>query len=142
MRPDPWAQLNESWPSVEVHIANLANQWGLTVWSATGATIYLSHILGRLERRVVLAHEVQHLERGRPCASLSRLDELRVVAATARWLLPDFAEVCEKLAELDLREAAEQLHVTRRVLTDRLDDMNAAERQMLGGVIETVNLAS
>jgi hypothetical protein len=132
VRPDPWTRLSEEWPAVEVHIANLPSHWGLTVWCATGATIYLSHTLRRVQRRVVLAHELQHLERGQPCAELSKLDEARVVAATARWLLPDFAEVCELLAEKDVRQAAAEMQVTRRVLTDRLDDMNAGEVAMLG----------
>jgi hypothetical protein len=69
------------------------------------------------------------------------MDEARVVAATARWLLPDFAEVCEMLAAHDIREAAESLHVTRRVLSDRLEDMNDAEVAMLGRALETIELA-
>lgn len=142
MRPDPWAQLAVSWPEVEVRVANLTSQWGLTIWHATGASIYLSHTLGRIQRRVVLAHELQHLERGQPCASLLSVDEDRVIASTARWLLPDFAEVCETLAEQDIRAAAQHLMVTRRVLTDRLDDMNEAEAAMLGDVLKTVDLAS
>lgn len=112
------------------------------MWSATGATIYLSHTLARIQRRVVLAHEVQHLERGQPCAALSKLDEERVVAATARWLLPDFAEVCDLLATHDIRLAAADLAVTRRVLTDRLDDMNQAEAAMLGNALGTLGMAS
>lgn len=115
---------------------------GITSWEESDPVIYLSHRLSKIQRRCVLAHELQHIERGQPCLDRAMLDEQRVVAATARWLLTDFAAVCDVVSRMDIRQAAASLLVTRRVLTDRLDDLNAAEIAQLGEVLPRLEHAS
>lgn len=133
---NPWHALKTEWPRVRVYVRYSPDRWGQTIWPDTGSPyIELAHDLGRIQRRCTVAHELHHLAVGKPCASFCDTNERRVVEDTARWLLPDLADVGRALAEHDMETAAELLSVTVEVLNDRLDTMTAAEEKELGALL-------
>lgn len=125
---DPWMYLADRHPEVRVFVrADLGRRWGQTVWREGVPEIHLAVDLGKIQRRCTLAHELHHVMRGAPCRPLCPQDEADVIEETARFLLPDLRIVAATLASADLARAAEQLMVTRNVLTDRLDGLTDEE---------------
>jgi hypothetical protein len=140
--PDPWRYLRSKLPSVPVFTGVLEDGvWGLTEWTERGPEIHLAFDLGATARRCTLAHEIQHVEYGKPCRDECDEDEQRVVAATARWLLPDLSAVAGAITARDVRDAAKMLGVTRRVLCDRLSCLTEAETGQLRELLESLLLA-
>jgi uncharacterized protein DUF955 len=127
VHPNPWQRLARDWPAVDVHYAELGQVWGRTRWTRDGALIILNQRLTQVQRRVTIAHELEHLDRGAPCATLRASIEQRVLTDTARYLLPDIDAVAEAVAVYDLRRAANELWVTFPVLVDRLRALSAAQ---------------
>lgn len=102
--------------------------WGLTRWvSGRPVEIVLNCELTQVQRRVTIAHECEHLDRGAPCASLQASIEQRVLQATARYLLPDLDVLGQHLAVYDLHRVADELWVTWPVLVDRLNGLSDDE---------------
>ncbi|HEU5008810.1 MAG TPA: ImmA/IrrE family metallo-endopeptidase, partial [Jatrophihabitantaceae bacterium] len=91
--------------------------------------------LGPVQQRCTLAHELHHLEFGRPCGSFCDDNEREVVEATARWLLPDLAPVGAALRTQDVEAAARDLGVTRQVLADRLCTLTEHEEIELAAML-------
>lgn len=89
--------------------------------------IVLDRHLNQVERRVCIAHETRHLERGAPCGSLRSWDETKVRNATARWLIPSIDVLAEAVTTYDYHRAADELWVTFPVLIDRLNGLTDAE---------------
>lgn len=133
-RPDPW--LYSEGLDVPVYLrADLGTRWGQTVWRDGVPEIHLAYDLGKIQRRCTLGHELVHVSRGAPCRPLCREDEAATVEATARWLLPDLGAVARQLAHCDMRDAAEDLSVTRNVLTDRIDSLTEVELRTFGELL-------
>jgi hypothetical protein len=123
MQVNPWQRLAENWPGVPVDYADLGSphRHGLTTWEAgQPLRVSLHQQLTQVQRRCALAHELEHLDRGAPCETLRASIERRVIAATARYLLPDLELLAETIGAYDLRRAADELWVTFPVLVDRL----------------------
>lgn len=128
MVPNPWQRFADDWPDVGVSYADLGHRWGVTRWPAGGTPqIVLHEGLNQVKRRCVLAHELEHLDRGAPCRTLKAQIERRVINATAVYLLPDLELVARTIAVYDLRRAAEELWVTWQVLVERLNALTDAE---------------
>ena len=125
--PHPWRDLR-SLAHVTVHWRTLAAPMsGCT----DGERVWLHDGLSQVERRCVLAHELEHVRRGHHEAQPAAV-EREVRRAVARYLLPDLAAVAGALAWAhDRVEAAEELWVTEAVLQDRLDGLTEAERAWL-----------
>lgn len=141
-RPDPWKELRDRWPRVGLFVDALEDDlWGYTDWAGEFPSIILAFDLGRVQRRCTLAHEIQHLEYGKPCRPECPDDEERVIAATARWLLPDLAAVGRALVGRDVWSAAAVLDVTRTVLMDRLEHLTDAERVELARLLHDLAAA-
>jgi len=132
---DPWQYLARNLPHVKVHIRAMTDRWGQAVWVNGAPSIELAHDLGRVEQRCTLAHEVHHIMAGAPCVSLCADNELQVIEATARWLLPDLDAVGAALCEHDVVTAAARLDVTVTVLNDRLHTLTAMEEVELAAMI-------
>lgn len=124
MLVNPWQRLAAEWPHIPVNYEDLGNvhKHGVSRWAADGKPleIVLHERLTQVQRRCALAHELAHLDRGAPCESLRASIERRVIAETARYLLPDLDLLAAALAVYDLRRAANELWVTFPVLVDRL----------------------
>jgi DNA invertase Pin-like site-specific DNA recombinase len=103
MHPNPWDRLGHDWPEVPCRAADLGMTWGLTRWVAgRPVEIVLNSRLTQVQRRVTVAHECEHLDRGAPCASLQASIEQRVLRATARYLIPDLGVLGRHLAVYDM----------------------------------------
>ncbi len=93
----------------------------------------------QVERRCVLAHELEHRRRGHTSCQPAAV-ERRVQAAAARFLLPDPHVVAEALvwSRCHIGEAADVLWVTPRVLEHRLDPhhLHPAERVVIARKLE------
>ena len=134
--PDPWTALGEAYPGTEVHYRHLPDRWGQTLWLEDGTVrIELALDLDYVQQRCTLAHELHHLIAGRPCVALCDTNEREVVEATARWLLPDLAELGGLLRRLDAARAAARLDVTVDVVNDRVVTLTPAERETLAGIL-------
>ena len=139
----PRAYLAEHWPNVKIYLRVLpGGHWGRTVWTDDGPEIYLRADLGRIARRVTLAHEIGHLELGPPEPGDEDDNERDAVAWAARFLLPDIAALGRVLAPHDVGEAARRLMVTKTVLLDRLDLMGDDERARLSMVLAKAGVAA
>lgn len=130
MQVNPWQRLAEDWPRVQVLYDDLGSQHkhGVSRWKrGKPIAVVLHRDLTQVQRRCVLAHELEHLDRGAPCETLRASIERRVVTATAKYLLPDLDVLAQTIAVYDLRRAAEELWVTWPVLIDRLRSMTDRE---------------
>lgn len=99
-----------------------------------GSRIWMRDDMTQVERRCVLAHELEHVRRGHDSCQPETV-ETSVRAAAARYLLPDPHVVADALvwARGDLEAAADELWVTGRVLRHRLDvrHLHPAERAII-----------
>lgn len=99
-----------------------------------GERIWMRSDLSQVERRCVLAHELEHVKREHRDCQPEPVEQC-VRAAAARYLLPDPHVVAEALvwAAGDVDEAADVLWVTPRVLRHRLDarHLHPAERAVI-----------
>src|SRR5689334_6344497 len=112
MQVNPWQRLAEDWPAVTVEYAALGADWGRTRWvRGKPRVIILNEQLTQVQRRVTVAHECEHLDRGAAHESLRASEERRVLAAAARYLLPDLDLLAATLAVYDLHRAADELWV-------------------------------
>lgn len=127
MTPHPWRRLAEDWPAVDVRFIDLGARWELTRWESPYPVIYLHSGLTQVQRRAAVTHATEHLILGPPPAYLRASVERRVVAATARYLLPDLEALADALATYDARRAAHELWVPWGVLVDRLNALSDAE---------------
>lgn len=132
MRAHPWKRLADDWPQIHVLHEDLGpHRMGSSRWLAGRPVgIVLHRGLSQVERRCVLAHELEHFDRGQPCATLRASIEARVLRDTARYLLPDLDEIAKALATYDsLYQSAAELWVTFPVLVDRLNGLTDAESE-------------
>lgn len=99
-----------------------------------GERLWMRSDLSQVERRCVLAHELEHLNRGHTGCQPEAV-ERRVQAAAARYLLPDPHVIADALvwARCHIEETADVLWVTPRVLEHRLDrhHLHPAERAII-----------
>lgn len=104
-----------------------------------GERIWMRSDLTQVERRCVLAHELEHVRRGHGECQPEPV-EAAVQAAAARYLLPSPHVIADALvwAAGDVDEAADVLWVTPRVLRHRLDarHLHPAERAI---IVERIN---
>lgn len=141
MTVNPWQRLAEDWPQIQVVYSDFAipTQWGESRWhDGRPVGIVLNKHLNQVERRCVLAHELEHLDRGAPHETLRPHIERRVLKATAAYLLPDLTVLADALAAATLREAAEDLWVTWSVLIERLRGLSDAELDFVAARRETI----
>lgn len=143
MDPHPWRDLRD--------LAHVVVSWRADLPGyLRGATdgvdrIWLRSDLHQVERRCVLAHELEHL-RARHHGCQPGDVEKRVRARTARHLLPDPRVIADALvwAAGDIAEAADVLWVTERVLRDRLDvrHLHPAERAIIVARISALEVGA
>lgn len=94
--------------------------------------VVLAEGLTQAERRSTIAHETQHVLRGRVPPHLRRREEILVDREAARLLLPDIQVVAEALAwASSVDEAAEELWVDPAMLRCRLASLHPSERGYL-----------
>lgn len=131
VRWNPWAALRARGPGTELAFAPLADRAGWWERDAEGDVILLDSELGRRARRVTLAHELVHAERGVgfPVASPAtmQLEEERVEREALRRLVPpeeleDFVLRRSEVGPVEAADVAEEFDVTLRaaVLACRL----------------------
>lgn len=116
--PHPWRRLRE------LHHVRLIITDDLPDYllgASDGERIWMRSNLSQVQRRCVLAHELEHIRRGHDSCQPSRV-EAAVAHAAARFLLPDPRVVADAMVWAhDMGEAADVLWVTERVLYERLD---------------------
>lgn len=110
-----------------------------------GDRIWMRSDLSQVERRCVLAHELEHRRRGHDGCQPAAVERL-VQHAAACWLLPSPALVGDALvwAALRLDEAADVLWVTERMLRARLDPrhLDATDRAVIERRIAAAGLVA
>lgn len=120
----PWRTLRDL-----QHIDLIWTDLPLGVRGATDGLgrIWVDRQLLQRERRCTLAHELVHIRR-RHTEPQPEAVERSVDREAARWLLPDIKAVGESLAWAhNLHEAADDLWVTDRFLTIRLEAAHPSE---------------
>lgn len=109
--------------------------------ATNGTHIWMRSDMAQVERRCVLAHELEHVRRGHTCGQPPDV-ERSVDHHSARWLLPNPHVVADALvwAGGDLHEAADVLWVTGKTLQARLDarHLHPAERRIIKERLEAV----
>lgn len=117
--PHPWRDLGQH-PHITVHWVNMPGEaWGLTDGRRN---ILMSRRLLQSQRRVTLAHEMEHIKRGHVGCQPPTVERL-VRHHAARYLLPDLRAVLDELIFYrgDWVRAAEDLWVDVPTLQARLD---------------------
>ena len=125
---DPWRDLLENWPDVQVRVAPLA---GRLLGELRYPLITLRADSSAAQRRCTLAHELLHLERGvRECGPWAEREERIIEAEAARRLVPLDALICALrcLGDEDQGRLAVALDVDTQTLQARLGDLSAVER--------------
>ncbi|WP_169701905.1 ImmA/IrrE family metallo-endopeptidase [Janibacter terrae] len=129
--PHPWRRLRDLHHVVVSWRDDLPEP---LLGASEGDRIWLRSNLKQVERRCVLAHELEHHDRGHEGCQPEPV-EAAVRAAAARWLLPDPHGLADALvwAHGDIEAAADELFVTPRVLRHRLDarHLHPAERAII-----------
>ena len=110
---------------------DLGGLWGLTDWSTR--TIWLDRRLRQVEARATLAHELEHVRRGRLPADrrLAAREEAEVEQAAARKLIGLHALGDALAWARCLAEAADELGVDEPLLATRLEHLHPSERAWL-----------
>lgn len=112
--------------------------------ATNGAHIWMRSDMSQVERRCVLAHELEHIRRGHNSCR-SDHDERAVSHGAARFLLPSPHVVADALAWSagHVAEAADVLWVTERTLSARLDakHLHPAEVAIIAERVSALGLA-
>ena len=124
---DPWGALRRL---THIHIAFIRMPDGVPGRTDGLRVIWLDSRLQQVERRCALTHELVHLERGHDGCQEPRI-ERQVCAETARRLIP-VDDLCKHAAwTSNVNELADELWVTERVVTDRLQSLTPEESAQL-----------
>ncbi|HEY2043269.1 MAG TPA: ImmA/IrrE family metallo-endopeptidase [Jatrophihabitans sp.] len=131
VRYDPWLDLNQNWPHVDLVVESMSGDL-LGEVRGDGAVIALRADTSGAQRRCTLAHEIVHLERGLPVDdSWLYREEALVHRETARRLIP-LAELGAAIraagGDHDRAALAQALDVDRDTLDVRLADLQRWER--------------
>lgn len=136
---DPWADLGQNWPDVEVRIEPMRGTLLGRLWYPV---IALRAGTSAAQRRCTLAHEIVHLERGAgDCGPWAMREELLVHTEAARRLcrLDDIAAAVRALGgEPDTASLAHALEVDRQTLELRLERLSSDERTQLRAALRDV----
>jgi hypothetical protein len=129
---DPWRDLAENWPGVEVVHEPMR---GSLLGELRFPVIALRAGTSAAQQRCTLAHELVHLERGGSCGGpWSAREELLVHAEAARRLGP-LTALADAIAEIggdhDVGALARLLEVDTETARLRLRLLDAAERARL-----------
>lgn len=125
--PHPWLRLREL-----PHVTLAWHDEGPAGWFDHDAmTLSLRRGMSQAERRSTVAHELQHVHRGRVWAAWVEREEAACEVAAARDLI-DLRKMGETLAWAhSLVEAADELWVDVGLLRARLENLHPAERAYL-----------
>jgi hypothetical protein len=130
---DPWADLTENWPEVDVVIEPMT---GRLLGELRYPVIALRAGTSAAQRRCTLTHEIVHLERGgADCGPWARREEMLVHREVARRLIPLpvlTAAARELGADGDLARLAQALAVDRETLRCRLAMLTPEECVQVG----------
>lgn len=136
--PHPWRALRGL---AGVHLHWRSDMPAYLRGATNGTHIWMRSDMAQVERRCVLAHELEHVRRGHTCGQPPDV-ERSVEHHSARWLLPSPHVVADALvwAGGDLHEAADVLWVTGKTLQARLDarHLHPAERRIIKERLEAV----
>lgn len=121
---DPWAITHER--GIEVTRVPLRHLSGYT----DGRRIWLDAHLTDVEAYCTLTHELIHLARGHNKHQPPAVED-RVRADTARLFVPWGATTGHAGSQLSFWHLAQEIGVTERVLSDRLQHASAEELQRL-----------
>jgi hypothetical protein len=127
---DPWADLAQNWPEVEVVIEPMR---GTLLGELRYPVIALRAGTSAAQRRCTLAHEIVHLERGvGDCGPWAAREELLVHSEAARRLirLEDLAHAMRG-SEPSPAALAHALDVDLQTLLLRVDRLTSPERRRL-----------
>ena len=127
MTADPRYTLRTQWPDVKVYVRHLPDLYGQTTWTDQGAVIEIALDLGHAQQTMTLAHELGHLVAGTPCRSFCSRNERQVIEWTARYLIPDAADLAERLKSSDVAAVADELGLPPEAVYHRLAYMTPAE---------------
>lgn len=133
LRYDPWFDLADRWPEVDVVIESLS---GRLLGELRYPVIVLRADTSAAQRRSTLTHEIVHLDRGVVgCGIWSPREEQLVEREAARRLIGT-AELERALHELggdaDFAALAHLLDVDGQLLRARLATLTPAERRRVG----------
>lgn len=110
--------------------------YAMTSWHAHGGRVVTLHYrLTEVQRRAALVHEMHHLAAGGVCRTRCPEQEAVVVAETARWLIPDVAELADQLSRMSTNYVAAQYLVPRFVVSDRLNAATPAEQAVIDEIL-------
>ena len=134
MRYDPWRDVAENWPEVDVRIEPMA---GRLLGELRYPVIRLRAGTSAAQRRCTLTHELVHLERGvEDCGPWAAREELLVHREVARRTITGdqlHSAVRTLGADADRRRLAALLEVDGETLDVRLSMLSEAERRHLDG---------
>ena len=134
-RYDPWRDLRENWPQVDLVVEPMQGDL-LGVTRAGGRVIALRAGTSSGQQRCTLAHEIVHLERGLAhCGPWQNREELLVHSEVAARLIPVdlLAEAIRFLGgDGDAGGLALLLDVDRETLELRRRLLDRGERRQLG----------
>jgi hypothetical protein len=122
---NPWRWVGEHYPHIVVSCEHRLPKRVAGIWRDN--TIWLCSTLNQAERRSVLTHELQHLQRGLPSPQYRDREERIVDELAARRLIAiaDLARALRSTRDPDA--LAEELWVDRHTVEVRLSNLNPDE---------------
>lgn len=127
--PHPWRRFRDRWPHVHLHMVDWLPASILAATDGHTKVVMRDTLLQR-ERRVAIAHEMEHLEHRDTCGQTSQVEDA-INAKIARDLIPlphliDAARWDHRIAVI-----AEELWVTEALVITRIETLDAHESETL-----------
>ena len=132
--PHPWRRFRDRWPHVNLHLVDWLPKGVLAATDGHKHVVMRDTLLQR-ERRVVIAHEMEHLEHKDSCGQTLAVEDA-INTKIARDLIPlphliDAARWDRRIAVM-----AEELWVTEQLVITRIETLDAHEEETLTRALE------
>lgn len=132
--PHPWRRFREHFPHVNLHLVDWLPAGVLAATDGHSRVVMRDTLLQR-ERRVAIAHEMEHLEHSDACGQTPAVEDA-INTKIARDLIPLGALI--DAARWDRRVAvmAEELWVTEDLVTTRIQTLTDDEAATVATALE------
>ena len=137
-RYNPWRDLRDNWPHVQVVLEPLPERV-LGLIRCDGMQVVIDSSLPRRQARCVLAHEIVHLERGLThCLGEWRAEEERVVHDLAARRLITLTQLAAAMVQVGDDEArlVTELEVDKATLALRRAMLTSTEQLTIGKFLD------
>lgn len=132
--PHPWRRFREHFPHVNLHLVDWLPA-GVLAATDGHANVVMRDTLLQRERRVAIAHEMEHLEHADACGQASAVEDA-INAKIARELIPLDALIDAARWDRRITVMAEELWVTEDLVVTRIETLTDDESALVTAALD------